>query len=378
MPYFRCTFIVLIIFTAFVSQLKAQTMQVGECPLDISNEMSLKWIGKGLTDKLLTAEVIFSQAMVSNVTNFDGSYNYKTTSARLSLLFQPQNVLDLKLTMPFLLRQGPEGKTGPFGDLAADISRSWGKKQRFDAGLTLGFPIGYSSIMKDDDDLNFLSPQLQPGSGIFSATARLGYSLVPEWGIFNIGASYCAGLLAVRTTEYGIDTSSTPGTIKILYNKKNLEFARDGWGARNDAGINRPDYIGVYAAFGLKTETVSHGINVGYYYPAAPYKQDVYSKDHTASAFASKEEAQASLDNGNAINTDSYFVAGQLSDGTWEYLKKSTASQEALPSFLLQYNIEKNDKVFPIFLGAGLKFDYKNRLNLGGFTIGLGFKYPVL
>jgi hypothetical protein len=285
-------------------------------------------------------EILFNQAMVADNSNFDGKFNYKTTAARLSLNFHPKNILNCKLSMPFLLKQGPDGKTGPFGDLTADISRSWGKGNRIITGITLGFPVGYSTIMQDDNDLTFLPPQLQPGSGLFSGAVRASYAFVPGWGIINIGASYWAGLFAVRTSEYGLAVDTVHTSSKILYDKKAFEFARDGWGARNDAGINQPDYLGIYADFGIKTETVNHGISIGYFYPAAPNKYDVYSKSTTSTPYPTKEAAQMSLDAGNTTNNVTYFVAGQQPwDSTWVYLKKTTMSQTAFPSLTLKYNI---------------------------------------
>ena len=73
-------------------------------------------------------------------------------------MFIPGKVLDLKLSMPFLIKQTPDGKTGPFGDMLLDVSRSWGTLNMFAAGLTLNFPTGYSTIMSDDTTFLFRKP----------------------------------------------------------------------------------------------------------------------------------------------------------------------------------------------------------------------------
>jgi hypothetical protein len=376
MPSLHCKALAFLICTISFFGASAQVIQVGESNIGVSGEMQLKWTGKGIPEKLLEMEMVFSQSMLADNTSFDGTFNYKTTSARLSLSYHPKNIVDIKVGMPFLLKQGIDGKTGPFGDLSADVSHSWGETNRLVTGLTLGFPTGYASIMKDDDDLTFYSAENQPGCGLYSASVRASYAFVPDWGIFNIGATYWAGLFSWRTSEYGVDTSTSEK--KILYLNKAFEFARDGWGARNDAGVYRPDYVCIYSDFGIKTETVNHGISIGYSYPVAPNKYDVYTKSNTPTPFYTKDAAQMFLDTGNHAADQKYFVAGQLSDTTWEYLKKTTVSKTSIPSLTLQYNIEKNDLLFPIFLGCMVKFNYENRLNFGGFSMGIGFKFPVL
>lgn len=274
--------------------------------------------------------------------------------------------------MPFLVKQGPDGKTGPFGDMLLDVSRSWGALNMVAAGVTLNFPTGYSTIMSDNT--HFLPAESQVGNGLFGATVRASYGFAPDWGIVNAGASYSAGLFAIRTSDYGYD----PVTHNITYDKKAFEVAREGWGARNDAGVVTPDHIGVFADFGIKTETVNHGFSIGYYYPVVPAGYDTLNKDSTTSQFSTKALAQGYLDTSNHASNTTYFVAGQRAGGTWEYLGKTSFTKRTFPSLILQYNIEKNDMTFPIFLGGMVKMDYDNRLNFSGFSLGIGFKFPVL
>jgi hypothetical protein len=374
MSLIRCSVKTLLACAVMFSAAFSQTMQVGESHLGVSNDPQLKWIGNGIPGKIIDMEFVFSQAMISNNSNFDGKFDYKNTTARLGLYFRPKDIVDCKLSMPFLLKQGPEGKTGPFGDLSADISRSWGTTNKVIAGITIGVPIGYSSISQDTNEVDFLPPQIQPGSGLFCGTLRTSYAVVPEWGIINVGASYQAGIFAIRTYEYGFTADTVKKLSKILLDSKRFEFARDGWGARNDAGVTRPDYLGVFADCGIKTETVNHGISIGYFYPTAPNKYEKYSKVITPVRFE-----EIFFHSSNQVENASYIFLGQQSwDNNWVYLKKTTSSKPAFPCLTLQYSIEKNDLTFPIFLGTIMKFDYDNRLNLSGFSVGLGFKFPVI
>jgi hypothetical protein len=366
---FLTELIIVIIF--FIN---AQDMVLGENNIDISKDILLKWIGTGIQEKTINMEMLFGYAMFANNTNFDGKYDYKTTSARFSLEIKPKNIIDIKLSMPFLLRNGPDAKTGPFGDLSADISKGWGKTNKIITGITLTFPTGFSAIKKDDNDIEFISSQLQVGSGLFSSIVRAGYAFMPQWGAVNIGVTYLAGILAVRTKEYGYDTISD----KIFSQKKQLEFARDGWGAKNEMGTTRPDYLGIYTDLGIKTETVNHGISIGYFYPCSADKYEKYEKGITENSFSSKTEAQYFFDTLTKQENEKYFVAGkQAQTDNWIYLRKTTIKKSAFPSLTLQYNIEKKDFLFPVFLGTAIRFDYEKRLNLGGITLGVGFKFPI-
>ncbi len=378
MPLHHYKTITAFILGALVLSASGQAMQVGENSLGLSGDLHLKWIGKGIAGKLIDAEVILSEAMIADSSKlggsqYDGTFRTKITQALVSFYVHPGKVLDLKLSMPFLIKQTPDGKTGPFGDMLLDVSRSWGTLNMFAAGLTLNFPTGYSTIMSDDT--HFLAQESQVGNGLFGATARASYAFAPDWGIINVGASYSAGLFALRTSSYGYD----PNTDQITYDTKAFQVARDGWGARNDAGVVTPDRIGMFVDFGIKTETVNHGFSIGYYYPTlAISNYETLAKGNTPTPFATRALAQASLNAGDTVPNTQYYVAGQRQDSTWEYLARTTVGQRMFPSLTLQYNIEKNDITFPIFLGGAVKMDYDNRLNFSAFSLGIGFKFPVL
>jgi hypothetical protein len=378
MPRHHYTTITFLILGALVFSASGQAMQVGENSLGMSGDLHLKWIGKGIQGKLIDAEVVLSEAMIADSSklggsDYDGRFRVRTTQALVNFYVHPGKILDLKLSMPFVVKQGADGKTGPFGDMLLDVSRTWGTLHMIAAGLTLNLPTGYSTIMSDDT--HFLSTESQLGNGLFGATARASYGFAPDWGIVDVGASYSAGLFAIRTSDYGYN----PTTDQINYDKKSFEVARDGWGARNDAGVVTPDRIGVFVDLGIKTETVNHGFCIGYYYPTQFVSNyETLAKGSTSATFATKALAQASLDAGDTVANTTYYVAGQRSDSTWEYLARTTVGQRVFPSLTLQYSLEKTDMVFPIFLGGMVKMDYNNRLNFSGFSLGIGFKFPVI
>jgi hypothetical protein len=363
---------------AFSLTASGQTVSVGETNLNASGEMQLKWIGKGVSNKLFDAEILLSQGVIADSSkvlgpDYDGRFRLKITTLLASVYYHPPKVMDIKLCMPFLVKSGPDGVTGPFGDLSCDISRKWGESGNIGTAVNLNLPTGYSSILKTDN-LTFLSPDNQLGSGLFSAAVRASYALIKEWGIINMGGSYSAGLFAIRTTEYGYDTK----TDKITYDNKKFQVARDGTGARNDAGEVFPDRINIFTDFGIKTDILTHGFGIYYSYPLAPGKMETRTIRFAPKELATQTDAQqyvdASVTTGNEKNI---VLARKNTDSTWAFLSKNIQTKKAIPSVLLQYNIEKSDMTFPIFLGAMVKLDYDKKLDFGGFSFGLGFKFPV-
>jgi hypothetical protein len=362
-----------------------QAFVTGENSLGISGDMQFKWIGKGVSQKKFDAEILIGQSIYADTTptvgpDYNGQYNLRTTTALFSLYYHLRNAVDVKLSMPFMIKQGVDQsnvvKTGPFGDLALDVSRHWDAAAHVRTGLTLGFPTGpaamHSTAIATVKDITFLSPDNQLGTGLFSATLRASYAFTPDWGVINAGASYAAGLFAVRTTEYGYFADSN----QITFDKSEFQSARDGWAARNDAGVIRPDRIGFFVDIGIKTETVNHGFAVGYYYPAASARIVTLGKGSEKAP--SLDSALAALRGKDATKSVEYLVVDRTTDSTWEYLSKTTRSINTYPVLALQYNLEKNDPSFPIFLGGMVKMEYNNRLNFAGFAVGLGFKFPVL
>jgi hypothetical protein len=362
-------------------------------------DAGIKWIGNGVSGALIDCELVLSQTIASDSSlirgwDFDGRVRYQTTSALLSLYYHPPKLMDIKLSMPFVYKESFYVKsgwayTGPFGDMSLDLSRKWGTTGSISTGLTLGFPTGYASIpnypYKSDGSIT-LPGYGQPGSGLFTSSLRASYTFDRDWGIINTGCSYSAGLFAVRTTEYGYP-GPDPANPKLTSEKKEFEVARDGFGARNDAGIVTPDYFGLFTDVGIKTEGFTHGFSVIFSYPIAPGKYEERGTGTTMQGFATKDEAQRYLDtaqdlvdeNGNPIpvSTKKFVLLPGNADNTWYYLTKNQQQSRTLPSISLQYSIEKSDMIFPILVGAIVKMEYENRLLFSGFSVGVGVKFPV-
>jgi hypothetical protein len=364
------------------------------------SDAGLKWIGNGVSGALIDCELVLSQTIASDSSifrgwDYDGRIRYQTTSALLSLYYHPPKLMDIKLSMPFVYKESFNSKsgwayTGPFGDMSLDLSRKWGTTGSISTGLTLGFPTGYAAIPNYSyraDGVITLPGYGQPGSGLFTSSLRTSYTFDRDWGIINAGCSYSAGLFAVRTTEYGYE-GPDPGNMKLISKKKEFEVARDGWGARNDAGIVTPDYLGLFTDVGVKTEGFTHGFSAMFSYPIAPGKFEEHGTGTTPLTFSTKEEAQQYIDTVQdlvdvetndtiPVSVKKHILSLATSDGYWYYLTKNQQQSRTLPSISLQYSIEKSDMIFPILVGAIVKMEYENRLLFSGFSVGVGVKFPV-
>jgi|WetSurMetagenome_2_1015567.scaffolds.fasta_scaffold00045_11 hypothetical protein len=373
-----------------------------------SGDAQLKWIGNGVSGALLDCELIIGEGMlpktstkVSGVDSiFDSEYNgslrMQTTSALVSLYYHPPKILDIKLSMPFLFKEGINIKngtltnTGPFGDLSLDLSRKFGPTGSFNAGLVAIFPTGNSSIM--EGGIQPMPPDNQIGGGLFSASIRGSYNFDFDWGIINLGGTYSGGLFALKTTDYGYDTAIVkienyrPVTLrdaKIYSKNQTFAFVREGFGARNDAGLYTPDYIGFFADFGIRQESFTHGFSINYSHPLTKgfVEQRVVTETSILATLPTRSDAQAYLDTcnsgeisrGDTINV----LLNQSSTGTWYYLKKMPSPRQTLPGVTVQYSIEKSDMLFPLLLGGIVKLEFDNKIIFSGFSAGIGFKFPV-
>lgn len=344
-----------------------------------TGDVLVKWIGNGVSGALFDAELIMSEGALTDSSlvrgsEYDGRLRIKTTTALLSLYYHPPRIMDIKLSMPFLMREGISTNTGGFGDLLVDLCRKWGASGDVQTGLSLILPTGYADIM--NTGIEPLASDNQLGGGLFSLSARGSYTFDFDWGIINLGATYSGGVFAIRTTEYGCDSTGT----NISSLRQEFQFAREGWGARNDAGVFSPDYLGVFADFGIRSQGYTHGFSINYSYPLAQGNVEIRDVPTTYSlALPTKAAAQAYVDTSASVShgDTTNIVLRQASDGSWYYLRKSPTSRQTPPSVTLQYTIEKSDMMFPILVGGIVKLEYVNRLNFAGISFAVGFKFPV-
>jgi hypothetical protein len=345
-----------------------------------TGDVLVKWIGNGVSGALFDAELIMSEGALTDSSlvrgsEYDGRLRIKTTTALLSLYYHPPRIMDIKLSMPILMREGISTNTGGLGDLLVDLCRKWGASGDVQTGLSLIVPTGYADIM--NTGIEPLASDNQLGGGLFSLSARGSYTFDFDWGIINLGGSYSGGFFAIRTTDYGYDTS----TIRVYSLNQEFQYAREGWGARNDAGVFSPDYLSVFADFGIRSQGFTHGFSINYSYPLAQSNVEIRGVNETyfAAHLPTKAAAQAYVDTSASVyhGDTTNIVLNQNGDGSWNYLTKAPTPRATPPSVTLQYTVEKSDMMFPILVGGIVKLEYANRLNFAGISLAVGFKFPV-
>jgi hypothetical protein len=361
----------------------------GESSGSVSSDLQLKWIGKGVSGALIDMDATFSQSILADTAkdptqNFDGALRLKTTALLVNIYYHPR-ILDFKLALPFLIKEGYGQMTGPFGDMSLDMSRAWGVAGNFRTALVAVFPTGRYDIPEQIDQT--LRPELQLGSGVFGASARAQYTIDRDWGLITVGTSYSAGLFAMLTKDYDYDKTLN----KVVSSKKSFQSARDGWGSVNDAGLINPDYVNIFTDFGIKTGELTHGLALSFSQPLRTGIQEDRTKEVTgwsgtdaASSpyFPTKSIAQQYADtlssmSGTGKQYEHPYVVGTTKTGNWVVVDHIQKPRRTLPGLSLQYSIEKGDMVFPILVGGNVRVEFDKGIRFAAFTGGLGVKFPV-
>jgi hypothetical protein len=266
--------------------------------------------------------------------------------------------------------------TGPFGDMSLDISRGWGMSGNFKTALVVVIPTGRYDIPEQLDLA--LRPELQLGGGVYGGSVRAQYTIDRDWGLITLGTSYSAGLLAMLTTEYGYDK-------KVISSRKKFEFAREGAGSVNDAGLVNPDYLNIFTDCGIKNGELSHGVSISLSLPMRNGIQENRIKEvtgWTVTNFPSKSIAQQYVDtlssfSGIGKQYQHPYVVGTDNMGRWVVVDHIQEKRKAYPGLSLQYSVVKGDMVFPLLFGGIVRFEFDRGVQFAAFTGGIGVKFPV-
>lgn len=363
-----------------------------------SGDLQMKWIGNGVEGALLDAEIGVSRSVLSdsslvNGNQYDGRLRLQTTSVLLNVYYHPPKLMDIKLTVPLVFKEGSTNgiNTGPLSDMSLDLTRKWGTVGNILTALTLIFPTGNASLTEGVDQP--MSSDNLLGGGVFAASFRGSYTFDHDWGIVSVGGSYSAGLFAMITSEYGVQQDPP---FAMSSDKQVFQFSRSGLGSINDAGIVTPDFIGVFTDIGIKTEAITHGFSFNLGIPMENGRSELRTvdiNDVSATDFPTKEAAQTYADTSKLLRPGdsayTFIVANTTADGHWPLLRKYSAEIKVPPSLTVQYSVEKHDMALPMLFGAMIKLENPTldltrvakpvwgKLVFAGFAAGLGFKFPI-
>lgn len=164
-----------------------------------------KWIGRSVTGGLVDLEVLGNRTL-------GGDYSYTTTGAAFTLhnpawpnytaavslgwktaTFEYEGYKTASDPTPPAVHQ-----VGGFSDLGLSLNRLFGNENEHSVGLSASLPTGRHDIrrlhrkLQAGDDVRWLNPFAQPGTGLYTAGASYEYTHDRDWGLFVFGGSYTA------------------------------------------------------------------------------------------------------------------------------------------------------------------------------------------
>jgi hypothetical protein len=357
-----------------------------------ASDLGLKWIGRGLSGYPVEAEAVAVQSYQSDSAvdpdaSFDGRLRVRTNSFLLSALYHAPWA-DLKAALPLIVREanilGNVKTTGPLGDLSLEAARGWGESRALRTRAVVGFPTGPHDI--PFDNVSYMLPELQTGSGLFTATLAADRAFERDWGFFAFGGSWSGGFAALTTTGYAYDAKLN----KAVSSGKTFRFAREGAGARNDIGTLQPDNLSLFADLGIRSEAAVQGFTAGFGLPLgkAEYEernQEVTAwsaKDPSAAAyFPARAQAQVYADTlGTGSGSPRYrrpSVAAQDAQGRWIVMEHAAVRRATAPSLTLQYSLERSDIHVPLLFGGSARWEFDGGPVFAGFGLGMGVKFGM-
>jgi hypothetical protein len=322
-----------------------------------------KWIGRGVSGGLVDVEVLSNKTL-------GGDYYYSAQA--LSLTFHwprfPQYTAGLalawkhntfeyegyKVAEDFTPRMSRE--TGGFGDLGLSFNRLFGNENEHSAGLSIGLPTGQHDIKRlhfkgqnvAPDDVRWMSPFVQPGSGLYSLGASYEYTKTKDWGLLVFGASYSS---AWAWDNWGCRDDADAPTIpndKVLscqaaapsaFTWRLWELQHQGFGEQEDiswgdshgapgTGATGADAFSFYGHVGRKEESSTQSVGLTFTVPMTPSYYFEYGPSGAASRVSTR------------IRTNDYTV--KLSGG-----------------------IEITNPNFPVFISLGIPYRINDMIERG-------------
>lgn len=308
-----------------------------------------KWMGRGATGGLVDLELLSNKTL-------GGDYLYTTTG--LSSVFHlpslPQWTAGLSLAwkasafeyegykastdpVPALERQ-----VGGFGDLGFSVSRLFGEANSQSLGLSASLPAGQHDIKRlhqkvaPDDDRRWLSPFVQPGSGLYSLGVTYEFTRDRDWGLFVFGGNYSA---AFAWDNWACREGGPSVNAEVL----NCQFERPSpltwklWELRHQGWYSDP---GAWAESEGAPGTGATGGDVASLYAYVGRREEL-----------STQSVGATL---NVPLTPTYFWEAGPGSGAGNDSRVSTRVRTNDYTFKLSAGVEISHPGFPVFLSVGI------------------------
>ncbi len=361
---------------------------------------SLTWIGPGLTGYMLEARLNATKTYSTNALNME-EHNEQARSylAQSSTLLSPTLTLKLRnfetsLSIPFAAKRSASDAVAGLGDIGVTQAFRFGSTGQFTANAGITIPTGNHTIISEPSALSeYVPPEMQLGTGSMGLTAGFDAGFDSYWGVWGFGVSYSGGFLAYQSTEFDYDTTLQ----RKVITERELTYAREGWGVRNQAGAVAPDYVSTKFFAGFKMRGIMNGFSLAPSVPLQkgtrmqrlPNSSDLHKgEDSTRLSFVTREDAQAYADTArNENGTPMYENPTVL--GSYPFLKgekwKVEEHEEILwrhvPILQLQYSIAPMNTAIPWMIGVTVPFMFDKYEDdwmvprFGGISLGVVLQY---
>ena len=164
-----------------------------------------KWIGRSVSGGLVDLEMLGNRTI-------GGDYVHTTTGLSLTghRPSWPSYTASLSMGLKSSVYEYEGYKTasdptsrivrqvGGFSDMGLGINRMLGNENEHSLGLSFGLPTGRHNIKRlhrklpTVDDVRWVNPFAQPGSGLYSAGMSYEFTRDRDWGLMVFGGSYSA------------------------------------------------------------------------------------------------------------------------------------------------------------------------------------------
>jgi hypothetical protein len=262
-----------------------------------------KWLGRGVSGGLVDLELLSNNTV-------GGDYFY--SAQNVSLTFHdpklPRYTAGLSLAMKtnFFEYEGYKTAedltprmtrvTGGAGDLGGSFNYIFGEANENSLGLSIGLPTGQHDIKRlhfkgqnvDPDDIRWMNPFVQPGSGLYSLGLSYEYTKTKDWGLIILGGSYSSAWAwdnwACRdgqpgTTNDKVLSCQAAGPSPLTW--KLWELKHQPWGGDDKmnwsnsygapgTGATGADGLSMYGYVGHKDEASTQSVGLTLSIPMAP------------------------------------------------------------------------------------------------------------
>lgn len=265
-----------------------------------------KWMGRGVSGGLVDLEILSNKTLggdylysaVAGTPTFHWP-SHPNWTASMALAWKSNTFEYEGYKVAEDLTSRMERTTGGFGDLGLSLSRLFGDENQHSASLSALLPTGQHDIKRlhfkgqniEPDDVRYMNPFVQPGSGLYSLGAGYEWTKTKDWGLLVFGGSYTsswawdnwgcrdgaavAGLSANKKLESCQKAGPSPLTWKLweLRHQRFGDQADLDWEHSYGApgtGATGADGISLYGYVGHKEEASTQSVGLTFSAPLAP------------------------------------------------------------------------------------------------------------